>query len=345
MALRFLVVLFSFNTPLHAQTPETQITQAHWDNELRVHQKQNIEFKGGLNYYLGQEHIDAHQLEISAQNLGGFSTIEFVHGPGEIPKFIAFSDNHGLWMTASLIMEQGWLENILIDDMGILIDPETGEGLNDVESMSIDDTGMVLAFEGRGKLWRLNSLEAKPLISNSIPDVKSFHQNGVESMTLLPDGRLFAIAELQRTDKSFVPTAEPDFLRFPDANAAWVERKPGTGVFDKLGVKTRGRLKPGGSTTLDNGDVLVLFKDFKVFSGLNSIAIERFKPSSLIAGTVAVGDVLLDVASHRKPQKILDNMEGIASFMHDGAEYVLLASDNNFDWKHQKNRLLLFRLH
>ena len=345
LVLRTLVSLVLFSAPLQAQSLDTPITQADWDNELSINQKKNIEFKGGLNYHLGQEHIDAYQLAISAKNLGGFSTIEFIHKPGEVPKFIAFSDNHGLWMTVELMMKQGRLDSIQIDRMGILIDPKTGKGLNDIESMSIDGTNMVLAFEGKGKLWRLDSLEAKPAISNSIPGVKSFPQNGIESMTRLADGRLFAIAELQRADRSFVLKSGPDRVQLSDSNAAWVERRPGTGAFDKLAVKTRGRLKPGGSTTLNNGDVLVLFKDYKLTSGLNNIAIERFKPGSITAGKVAEGEVLLDVSSHRRPQKILDNMEGIASFLHDGAEYVLLASDNNFNWKHQKNRLLLFRLH
>jgi len=299
---------------------------------------------GGVDYCLGQEHIDAYQLSISARHLGGFSTIEFIHTQGEIPKFIAFSDNHGLWMKASLLIEQGKLLGVRIDNMGILVDPETGQGLNDVESMALTKSGMVLAFEGKGKLWYLDSLESEPVISDSIPDVRGFSQNGIESMARLADGRLFAIAELQRADSSFVANNWSNSLGLSDTNAAWIEKKPNSGLFNKIGVKTRGRLKPSGSTTLNNGDVLVLFKDYKILSGLNSIALERFKPESLVQGTEATGEVLLDVASYRRPQVILDNMEGVASFVYAGAEYVLLASDNNFNLKRQQNRLLLFRL-
>ena len=342
--LQGIVLLSSVHAYVYAQSANKLITQAHWEEELVVRQMQGIEFMGGIDYRLGQAHIEAYHLAISAQKLGGFSTIEFIHKLGEAPKFIAFSDNHGLWMTATLSIEKGRLVGVQIDKMGILVDPETGEGLNDIESMAITKRGMVLAFEGKGKLWHLESLEAKPVISDSIPDVHGFPQNGIESMTQLADGRLFAIAELQRADRSFVPSTWSGSLRLSDTNAAWIELSPNTGVFNKFGVKTRGRLKPSGSTTLNNGDVLVLFKDYKIISGLNSIALERFKPEFLLQGKEAKGEVLLDVGSYRRPQVILDNMEGIARFMHAGSEYVLLASDNNFNLKQQNNRLLLFRL-
>jgi len=340
-----LVLLSSAHVHLYAQSPNKPITQAQWDKELVVHQMQGVEFMGGIDYRLGQEHIDAYKLPITSQKLGGFSTIEFIHKPGETPKFIAFSDNHGLWMKATLLIEQGRLVGVRVDQMGILVDPETGLGLNDIESMSTTKRGMVLAFEGQGKLWRIGSLESEPVISDSIQDVHGFPQNGIESLAQLADGRLFAIAELQRADSSFVTSASPKSQRLTDTNAAWIEHRPNSGQFKKFGIKTRGRLKPSGSTTLNNGEILVLFKDYKILSGLNSIALERFKPESLAQGRKVKGQVLLDVASYRRPQEILDNMEGIASFLHAGSEYVLLASDNNFNLKQQNNRLLLFRLH
>jgi len=342
--LQALVLLSSVHAHLYAQSAEIQITQAQWDKELVVHQMQGIEFMGGIDYHLDQSHINAFKLPISSQKLGGFSTIEFIHKLSETPQFIAFSDNHGLWMKASLMLEQGSLVGVRVDQMGILKDPETGEGLNDIESMAMTKRGMALAFEGQGKLWRLDSLESKPSISDSIPDVHGFPQNGIESMAQLADGRLFAIAELQRADTSFVTSSSSNSLPLSDTNAAWIEDRPNSGVFNKFGIKTRGRLKPSGSTTLNSGELLVLFKDYKILSGLNSIALERFKPEALVHGKEAQGKVLLDVASYRRPQKILDNMEGIASFVHAGYEYVLLASDNNFNLKQQNNRLLLFRL-
>jgi len=342
--LQAIVLLSSVHAHLYAQSSAALITQAHWDKELVVHQMQGLEFMGGIDYRLGEDHIDAFKLPISSQKLGGFSTIEFIHKPGETPRFIAFSDNHGLWMKASVLLEQGRLVGVRVDQMGILEDPETGEGLNDIESMVTTKRGMVLAFEGKGTLWRLDSLESEPVISDSIPDVYGFPQNGIESLAQLADGRLFAIAELQRADSSFVTSASSNPLPLSDTNAAWIELRPNSGLFNKLGIKTRGRLKPSGSTTLSSGEILVLFKDYKILSGLNSIALERFNPEALVLGKEAQGQVLLDVASYRKPQEILDNMEGIASFVHAGYEYILLASDNNFNLKQQNNRLLLFRL-
>jgi len=338
------VLLSSVHANLYAQSSSTLVTQAHWDKELVIHQMQGLEFMGGLDYHLGQDHIDAFNLPISSQKLGGFSTIEFIHKPGELPKFIAFSDNHGLWMKTSLLIERGRLVDVRVEQMGILVDPETGQGLDDIESMAITKRGMVLAFERQGKLWRLDSLESEPLLSDSIPDVHGFPQNGIESLAQLADGRLFAIAELQRADSSFVTSSTFKSQPLSDTNAAWIELRPNSGLFNKFGIKTRGRLKPSGSTTLNSGEVLVLFKDYKILSGLNSIALERFKPEALVQGKEAEGKVLLDVASYRKPQEVLDNMEGIASFVHAGYEYILLASDNNFNRKRQNNRLLLFRL-
>lgn len=346
---RFFCALISlhfitFSTALKAQAVDAIIDSELWADDLEILQYKGIEFRGGLEYSLRDSDQSTLLKPLKSTDLGGFSTIEFVHQGEESPRFIAFSDNNGLWIEMSLSIKEGMLNGVHLSRMGTLIDPQTNEGLEDIESMAGNGSGLFLAFENSGKLWELDNLDSKPKISWPIKGMKGFSQNGIESLTLLGDKRLLAIAELQSAGNDFVSSSALGSLSRKQTRAGWLETGKHSGVFNKLAIRRRGRLDPGGSTTLSGGDVLVLFKHYNLLTGINHIAIELINTRQLEPGVVVAGDVLLDVRSKRRHQRVLDNMEGISSFEYEGATYILIASDDNLHWPRQKNRLLLFRL-
>ncbi len=338
-------LLFGFlSAPLFAQSIDKLITPALWRSDLNVIDNTGLEFRGGLDYSLRQTSQKSLAAPLHVDNLGGFSTIEFFHNPGETPRFIAFSDNNGLWIEMSLQIVNGTLSGVDLLRMGTLIDPETQKPLQDIESQARAEKGFYLAFEGSGKLWELDKLDGTPRISAPLKGVKGFHQNGIESLTLLKDKRLLAIAELQVASEDVISTESLGIVPRDQTRMGWMQSSEGSANFETLAFYRRGRLDPGGSTTLANGEVLILYKHYDHISGKNHIAVERVKSSQLKAGSLVGGEVLLEVRSKRRKQQVLDNMEGISSFQLGGETFILLASDDNLHWKNQKNRLLLFRL-
>ncbi len=326
-------------------TIDARIDQATWSSDLTIESESGLEFRGGLEYRLDKGINQTLKEDIPKADLGEFSAIEFIHADGETPRFIAFSDHQGLWIEVEIQLKEGWLNDMSVLRSGVLFDPESeGQSLVDIESVNWHNGTYHLAFENSGKLWTFSEPGQTPDIAYVLQDFQAFPENGIESLTRLPDGRLFAVAELQTAGKDFVNDVNLNEWKRRNTRAAWVETEEGSRAFNKLAIKRPGKLSPGGSTTLANGDVLILFKHFDILRRTNSMAVERFKAGDLRAQALSGGENLLKVRSKTRPQKVLDNMEGISSFQMDGQSYVMIASDNNLNWKYQKNRLLLFRL-
>jgi hypothetical protein len=339
------VALCLISLPLNAQIIDKVITQEIWQDTLKIETEVGLEFRGGLEYRLKKNLDEELANIISEDELGEFSAIEFVHQRGETPRFVAFSDHQGLWIEVEIKLKNGWLNGMTLLRMGVLLDPENKhKALVDIESVNWHEGTYQLAFENSGKLWTFNKLGDTPEIGYVLQDFHNFPENGIESLTRLPDGRLLAVAELQSASKLFVSPANLKDQKRSQTRAAWVETKAGSRIFDPLAIKTPDGLSPGGSTTLANGDVLILFKKFHLLRRINSIAIQRFSAEDFTSQALVAGRSLLKVRSKTSPQLVLDNMEGISSFQREGETFVMIASDNNLNWKHQKNRLLLFRL-
>jgi len=339
------VALCLFSLSPNAQIIDSVITQETWQETLDIESEAGLEFRGGLEYRLEKDLDEELAKVISADELGEFSAIEFVHEPGETPRFVAFSDHQGLWIEVEIKLNDGWLSGMTLLRMGVLLDPENKQkALVDIESVNWHAGTYQLAFENSGKLWTFNKLDDTPEIGYVLKDFHKFPENGIESLTRLPDGRLLAVAELQSASKRFVSPANLKGHKRSQTRAAWVETKAGSRSFDPLAIETPDGLSPGGSTTLANGDVLILFKKFHLLRRINSIAIQRFSAEDFKSQALVGGSTLLKARSKTRPQLVLDNMEGISSFQREGETFVMIASDNNLNWKHQKNRLLLFRL-
>jgi len=309
------LLIVAFLIPVSAMAEPLEITATpvplYADNPDRV-------TVGALTYKGG--------LALSARNsrFGGFSGLG-VSADGA--RMVSVSDQ-GMSLSANLSYDgNGNLNGITNTDIGALADLN-GEGLvgkrwSDAEAMSPGVEGeIIVAFERDHRLWRYDpgALNARAL--RPPDELSGLSGNaGIEALTLLNDGRLFAIAE-GATDE--------------DGSVAWVSNPGG---WDVLIYLAGNGFRPTGAATLPNGDVLVLERFYTPRAGVR-IRIKRVNQHAIFAGAEVTGEIIADL----RPPMSIDNFEGIDVRQGPGGEtLVYLISDDNFN-DDQRTLLLMFAL-
>ena len=203
--------------------------------------------------------------------------------------------------------------------------PLMDKTMSDAESMSPGVDGeIIVAFERAHRIWAypVNQTGPRPM---PLPDeMKTAPANsGIEALTLLNDGSLFAISEGLGRD---------------GANLAWVSNRRGWSV---LIYRNEDNYRPTGAATLPGGDVVVVERYFTPREGVR-VRIRRIAANTIKPGAEVTGDLLADI---RAPFTV-DNFEGIEAITGPkGETLIYLVSDNNFNrFSPQKTLLMMFEL-
>lgn len=262
-------------------------------------------------------------LTSSDRRFGGLSALAIRPDGKEIT---AFSD-HGFWVVMTPDYRDGKLVGISKAELGVLAD-ERGHPLErssqrDAESVAVGvDGAMIVAFERNHRLWAYPPGQVLPSVIPPPDEIGDAPSNGgIEALTLLQNGKLFAVTE--------------DFGR-GDSVVGWVSDRKG---WDVVTVRTSGTFKPTGAATLSGGDVLLLERRFGLRGGIGS-RIRRLSQDSIRAGAVIDGPEIarLDAGA------TFDNMEGIGTWVtEDGRQMVYLVSDDNYSAL-QRTYLMLFEM-
>lgn len=203
--------------------------------------------------------------------------------------------------------------------------PLMDKTMSDAESMAAGVEGeIIVSFERAHRLWAYppNQTGPRPL---PLPDeMRGAAENrGIEALTLLDDGSLFAVSEGLGRD---------------GANLAWVSNRRGWSV---LIYRNTDGYRPTGAATLPGGDVALVERYFTPREGVR-IRIRRIAHKDIKPGAEITGELLAEM---RDPFTV-DNFEGIEALKGPKGEIlVFLISDNNFNrFGPQRTLLMMFEL-
>lgn len=237
--------------------------------------------------------------------------------------------DRGRWITGQLTMDGERPSGVAGLDTGPLRDgagaPLPRGMASDAEALArLPDGTWLIAFERWHRIRAYRRLDGPGTFVEAPPGIEQAPRNGgLESLTVLADGRWLAIAE------SLAPENEPDL------RAAWIG---GPGRWRRLAYRPTPGFDPTDAAALPDGGALVLERRFTLLGGFSGRII-RLSPAALSAGGVLSGTELLRL-SHPLP---MDNWEGIAVASWQGRLLVAVASDDNQS-PLQRSLLLLFAL-
>ena len=218
--------------------------------------------------------------------------------------------------------------------LGPLVDPR-GRALrykrrSDAESLAALSDGLAVGFEHDHRIWRYPyggaPFAARPAPIAPPPGIARAPDNlGLEALTALPGGRLFALTEGLE--------ASSDTLR------GWIGDGPGYAHWQPFEWVRHGRFAPSGAATLPDGGILVLERRFTLIGGL-AARIVRVAPGDIRPGVRLDGAEIATFDGNL----IRDNFEGIDAVRGRGGEtLVYLVSDDNYS-RLQRTLLLMFVL-
>jgi hypothetical protein len=250
---------------------------------------------------------------------GGWSGLEVTGS-----RLISVSDR-GQWLSATVRFDaQGRLAGLSQAQMFPVLGDERdvlrANSLRDAESIARDGAHLFVAFERRHRIRRYAGVEAAGLILQPLPGLAAAPYNGgIEALTALAPGRLFAVAE-----------------ELADETGAWRAWIVEDGARQTLTVSGETRFKPVGLATLPSGDLLLLERRFSPLAGFGG-RIRRVALADVMPGArVEPAEV-----ARLSPPAIADNYEGIAVAHADGRTLVFVISDDNFSI-FQRTLLLAF---
>ncbi len=254
---------------------------------------------------------------------GGFSALWVSSDCGTL---ITISDYSQAFPWGQGIVRSGWFQaRIEYDETGSLVGmTEVGAGqvvgtngeaiTGAVEAMAWDGGGFLVSFDDRAEIYRYSGTTPAGAVLSRIPEIAFNGPNlaqdnrGMESLAVLADGRVFALWE--KADGASSATAWLIASDVPES------------------VAYRTVLNPSGATTLADGSIVVVERDFLGRQAGTRVRLVRLAQAGLQnPAAVLDGTVLFDATSPR-----LDNFEGVAACQKDGREFVFAISDNNGDW-------------
>jgi hypothetical protein len=246
-------------------------------------------------------------------------------------RIVAVTDR-GHWLTARLQHDaRGVLQGLVDVHMDALRDAD-GRALqppwSDAEALAVTPDGTkFVGFERHHRIWRYPPADPpfsgppEPLPTPPGLERAPFNE-GIEAMTLLPDGRLFVLTE-------GLFDADGDIVGWVGGEKGWspLRYRPGAG------------LVPTGAAVLPSGDVLVLERGFGLVSGFR-IRVARVAAAAIRSDARLQGEELALLA----PPLSVDNFEGIdVRVTEAGKTLIYLLSDNN-RLPFQRTLLLQFEL-
>lgn len=186
------------------------------------------------------------------------------------------------------------------------------------------DGTWLIAFERWHRIRAYRRLDAPGTFVEAPPGIERAPRNGgLESLTVLSDGRWLAIAE------DLAPDGQ-DALRM-----AWIG---GPGIWRPLSYRPAADFVPTDAAGLPDGGALVLERRFSLLRGFAGRLV-RVPPTQLRPGAVMEGTEILRLSAPLPT----DNWEGVAVTRWRDRTLVALVSDDNTS-PLQRSMLLLFEL-
>jgi hypothetical protein len=199
----------------------------------------------------------------------------------------------------------------------------------DAEAMArMPDGSWLVSFERNHRIWRYPTLDGVPMPID-VPEgfTRQPENGGVETLTVLPDGRIVAISE------GYSPT--------PGLLVGWIGQPGAEGRYSwqSFQYTKTPDFNPTALAPLPDGGFVMLERAFDMARGVR-IRVMRFDAAELQPGGTIRARELARLAS----PVAVDNLEGIAATKGTRGETLLwLISDDNFN-PLQRNLLLLFEL-
>jgi hypothetical protein len=272
-----------------------------------------LRFRGGLD------------LRSSDDRFGGFSGLDISADGGRLT---AIGDR-GTWFSALLSYGgDGYLQGISDTRLLPVLDadgkPLSGRPYTDSESIArLTDGTMIVGFEQRHRLRRYPGIGAAaervglPLMLGASPP-----NGGAEAVTRLWGNQLLVLSERLEAR--------------PGIAAGWI----GAGnQWRAVGFKRKGRFRPVGAATRDDGSVFILERRFTTIGGISS-RISVLPGRKISPGAIFEGAALAELSA----PLVADNFEGIAVRRgKSGETLIYIISDDNFH-DLQRTLLLMFSL-
>lgn len=271
-------------------------------------------------------------LDRAAIGFGGLSGLHLGAGLE-----LAAVNDHGRWLTARLVLEGGRLAGLAGTRTGAL---RGGSGAplvrghqGDAEALArLPDGTWLVAYERWHRIRAHRTLDAPATYVPAPPGLETAPNNGgLESLAVLADGRLLAIAE---------DLAGPE----PDTCAAWIGRAGapwagrGPSPWRALGYRPAPGHRPTDACGLPDGGALVVERRFSLLGGPFSGRLVRLTAADLAAPILAPREL-----ARLEPPLPVDNWEGVGVVRHEGRLLVAVLSDDNEN-AFQRGLLLLFEL-
>jgi hypothetical protein len=276
-------------------------------------------------------------LSSDAQEFGGYSGVVITSNGDNL---IAVSDQ-GTWITADLIYKNNHLTGFSNARIGPLM-ARNGKNLRRKKFADAEDIALwkkkgityaLISFERKHRIGRFpinKSGIKKPSNYLTLPKgvFKTTQNKGLEALTIL-------------TDKKNKGTVLTFLERRHDKNGnhkGWLIRGKKSWP---IRLKRRDGFDVTGLTTLANGNVLVLERQFSIFSGVQ-MRIREIRKQDIRKKAVLDGEILISATMRYN----IDNMEGISAHTNKmGENIITLISDNNFNKSGlQRTVLLQFKL-
>ncbi|MBM3566402.1 MAG: esterase-like activity of phytase family protein [Alphaproteobacteria bacterium] len=264
-------------------------------------------------------------LKSSDHRFGGFSGLAVAADGGYL---IAVSD-HGLRLSTKIVYgADGNLAGLAEADLGALAGedgrPLRSNAERDAEALAAGPSGeVVVAFERDHRLLRYLPGQQVPERLPSPEELAAAPANGgIEGLTFLEDGRLFAIAEeLIRGDRA----------------VGWVSDADG---WSPLTYALSDGFVVTDLARLPSGDVLALERRYTMRIGV-AARVRRIAKDAIAPGAELAGELIAEL----RPPLTVDNMEGISARRDSGTgkTLVYLISDDNFSAA-QRTLLMMFEL-
>jgi hypothetical protein len=243
--------------------------------------------------------------------------------PGAALPMLAVSDT-GAWLEASLGLD-GALRPAALDirRTGRLSDeqgrPLARRDLADAEALArLPDGRLLVAFERWHRIRLYDRLGGPARHVHTPPGLAEAPRNGgIEAMTVLPDGRILAIAESLDAG--------------PGLRRAWAGRLGPRGVaWERLAYRPAEGLDPTGAAALPDGRVLVIERGFSMLGGFHG----RVALLPGVAAPVLEGPTVLEFPGALPAE----NWEGVAVARAGGRLVAGFVTDDN---EHRLQRSLL----
>ena len=272
------------------------------------------------------------RLESDSEAFGGFSGLEYSPDGSEI---LAVGDR-GFWLRARPDLDSSGaltgLDDVFLgplkDHDGSSLDHQHRWDSEEVVFLSPDEILVTFEHDHRAHRYDLDA-EGMPTGAGNpfpLPEdlLRASANEGLETATRLPDGRLLILTE--------------GLLDEHGDRIGWVGTVDGSG-WEPFTLAAWEELQPTSATTLPDGRVVVLERSYSPEVG-NRIRLSAFAASDLAPGARIQPTELAFLAA----PMTLDNMEALAHFQAPGGEtYLYLLSDDNFSDR-QSTLLLQFEL-